>query len=222
MKRIYFFVVICCVIALCSCGGNSVTGANGKSYDNYIDACADEDFDAAHKLLEKEGITAQKDEHFYVFEKETSFLAGINDEQSTKRLIYLIKEEEAALVGLEWTRVYNQFPIHIGKLMSLGVAADNIELVRGIYKQCSGQIHLAPDLSVIEMMAKQGTDEDNQLVIMHDKARYDKKWLKSNDALNHVDVAIRVQNKDLAKGLIEILNAEDKAVAEKKFKAAFK
>ena len=64
--------------------------------------------------------------------------------------------------------------------------------------------------------------KDHQLVIMHDKARYDKKWLKSNDALNHVDVAIRVQNKDLAKGLIEFLNAEDKAVAEKKLKAAIK
>ena len=220
MKRINFFVVICCVIALCSCGGNSVTGANGKSYDNYIDACADEDFDAAYKLLEKEGYKAENSEHFYVFEKETSFLAGMNEEQSTKRLLYLIKEEETAL-----DREYDQLEKlqkHLSKLMSLGVAADNIELVRGIYKQCSGQIHLNPDLSVIEMMAKQGTDEDNQLVIMHDKARYDKKWLKSNDALNHVDVAIRVQNKDLAKGLIEFLNAEDKAVAEKKLKAAFK
>ena len=212
----------CCiaVFLLTACGGKSVKGADGKSYDSHIEACDDGDFEAAYKLLDLQGLTAETSEHFYVFEKESSYLAGINDEQSTQRLLYLIKEEETAL-----DRHYNQLERlqkHVTKLMSLGAAAENLDLVRGIYKQCSGQIHLNPDLSVIEVMAKQGTDEDNQLVIMHDKARYDKKWLKSNDALNHVDVAIRVQNKDLAKGLIEFLNAEDKAVAEKKLKAAIK
>ena len=213
MKRFYFFVVICCVIALCSCGGNSVTGANGKSYDNYIDACADEDFDAARQLLEKEGYSHDNREFFEVFEKESSYLAGLNEEQSTKRLLYLIKEEKAAFSAeRNYSVLREMLPVHLSKLMSLGVAMDNIDH----WETCD----LNPGKDVIEYMAKQNTVEDNQLVIMHDKERYSYKILKSDEAMNHIDIALRVNNMELAKGLMDILNSEDKAIAAKKLKAA--
>lgn len=200
----------------------SVKDDNGKIYNNYIDACTDNNFEAAYKLLEKKGSRATFSEHFYVFEKETAFLAGINDEQSTKRLLYLVKEEEAALGEKKESLEF--FYKHINKLMSLGAATDNIDLVRGIYKQFSGNYLLIPDLSVIEFLAKQKTFEDNQLIIMHDKGTYEfiRRMEGSQVYLNHVDVAIMAQNSDLAKGLIEFLNTKDKAEAKKKYDAAVK
>ena len=38
--------------------------------------------------------------------------------------------------------------------------------------------------------------------------------------MNHIDIALRVNNMELAKGLMDILNSEDKAIAAKKLKAA--
>ena len=200
-----------------SCG-NSVKGSDGKSYNDYKEACANNDFEAARQLLEKEGYSHDNREFFEVFEKESSYLAGLNEEQSTTRLLYLIKEEKTATVK-EYDIQQSLLQPHLSKLMSLGVAVDNIDLVRGIYKQCDdSDIKLIPGKDVIEYMAKQNTDEDNQLVIMHDKMRYDKKYLKSDEAMNHIDIALRVNNLDLAKGLVDILNPEDKAVAAKKLK----
>jgi hypothetical protein len=50
--------------------------------------------------------------------------------------------------------------------------------------------------------------------------RYGKKWLKSDEAMNHIDIALRVNNIELAQELIDILNPEDKAIAAKKLKDA--
>ena len=206
-----------------SCG-NSVKGSDGKSYNDYKEACANNDFEAARQLLEKEGYSHDNREFFEVFEKESSYLAGLNEEQSTKRLLYLIKEEKAAFSAeRNYSVLREMLPVHLSKLMSLGVAMDNIDLVRGIYKQCDTDwetCDLNPGKDVIEYMAKQNTVEDNQLVIMHDKERYSYKILKSDEALNHIDIALRVNNIELAKGLVDILNPEDKAIAAKKLKAA--
>lgn len=67
-----------------------------------------------------------------------------------------------------------------------------------------------------------GADDKNGIFIclrcLHDKMRYDKKWLKSDEAMNHIDIALRVNNIELAKGLVDILNPEDKTIAAKKLK----
>ena len=216
MKRMIKLAIYCFgIVALVACGGNSVKGSDGKSYSDYKDACANNEFEAARQLLEKEGYSHDNREFFDVFEKESSFLAGQNEEQATTRLLYLIKEEKTATAG-KYDITQSLLQPHLSKLMSLGV-----DLVRGIYKQCDdSDIKLSPGKDVIEYMAKQNTDEDNQLVIMHDKMRYDKKWLKSDEAMNHIDIALRVNNIELAKGLIDILNPEDKAIAAKKLKDA--
>jgi hypothetical protein len=221
MKRMIKLTAFCFgIIAFVACGGNSVKGSNGKSYDNYIEACADNEYEAARQLLEKEGYGHDNSEFFEIFEKESSYLAGLNEEQSTTRLLYLIKEEKTATIG-KYNIQQNFLQPHLSKLMSLGVAVNNVDLVRGIYKQCDdSDIELNPGKDVIEYMAKQNTDEDNQLVIMHDKMRYDKKWLKSDEAMNHIDIALRVNNIELAKGLVDILNPEDKTIAAKKLKVA--
>jgi hypothetical protein len=36
--------------------------------------------------------------------------------------------------------------------------------------------------------------------------------------MNHIDIALRVNNIELAKGLVDILNPEDKTIAAKKLK----
>lgn len=220
MKRIIKLAACCLgLIAFVACG-NSVKGSDGKSYSDYKEACADNEFEAARQLLEEEGYSHDNREFFEVFEKESSFLAGFNEEQSTTRLLYLIKEEKTATVNKSDIQQSLLQP-HLSKLMSLGVAVENIDLVRGIYKLCDdADIKLSPGKDVIEFIAKQNSNEDNQLVIMHDKMRYDKKYLKSVEAMNHIDIALRVNNIELAKGLVEILNPEDKAIEAKKLKDA--
>ena len=220
MKKMIKLAACCLgIIAIVACG-NSVKGSDGKSYSDYKEACANNEFGAARQLLEKEGYGHDNREFFEIFEKESSYLAGLNEEQSTTRLLYLIKEEKTATIG-KYNIQQGFLQPHLSKLMSLGVAVDNVDLVRGIYKQCDdSDIKLNPGKDVIEYMAKQNTDEDNQLVIMHDKMRYDKKWLKSDEAMNHIDIALRVNNIELAKGLVDILNPEDKAIAAKKLKVA--
>lgn len=228
MKKMIKFAVCCLgIITFVACG-YSVKGNNGKSYSDYKEACADNEFEAARQLLEKKepkekGNSRKERRKYYkecedynnglfeVFEKESSYLANLNEEQSTKRLLYLIKEEEGTEIGGD-----RDFHKHLSKLMSLGVALDNVDLVRGIYK-LSG-IDVKPGIDVIEFMAKQNTDEDNLLVIMHDKMQYDHYDLSSGEALNHIDIALLVNNIDLAKGLMDFLKPEDKAIAAKKLK----
>lgn len=201
---------------LFSCN-NLEKGSKGKSYSDYKDACADGEFGVARLLVEKKGLARDRYEYFYVYDKESVYLAGMNEEQATQRLLFLIKEEKTATEN-DYHYQQDWLSPQIGKLMSLAVTLENIKLIRGIYKMCSGDIKLAPGVDVIEFMAKQGTEEDNQLVILHDGARYGKGWLKSIDVMNHIDIALRMNNVALAKGLVNILKPEDKSIANKKYK----
>lgn len=230
IKQLSLYVTLFFSFSLFVACGDSVKGSDGKSYSDYKDACANNEFGAARQLLEKAGGPRDSHEYFYIFDKESVFLAGMNDEQSTQRLLFLIKEELSATEGEGLYHVNNLIP-QFGKLLSLGASVDNIELVRGIYKLYP---HIEPGDDVIEYMAKQNTDEDNQLVIMHDKKQYDVKYYyakkksldevkkPSDEVMNHIDIALMANNKELAKGLMEILNSEDKAkaIAAKKLKKA--
>lgn len=79
-----------------------VEGANGSTYESYQDACEDGDFVAAHKYLnwmskQYEGclnIYEYHDACKYVFQKESNFLISKGDEESAKRLIFLLEELE--------------------------------------------------------------------------------------------------------------------------------
>ena len=110
MKRIKFLSI--CYIAvslLTACGSSSskneeekisVTGADGKEYTSYQDACTDEDFEAAHKFLdilykkyiEGDGETQYHAALNYIFKQEMMFLASDGSEETSDRIIYLLTE----------------------------------------------------------------------------------------------------------------------------------
>lgn len=112
MKKYLFLVVLIGlgVATLCSCGSSSsskskeakediitVTSADGQEYTSYQEACAANDFEAAHRYLTKmenmkaEGYSNAKQ---YVFKKEALYLMSIGDDDAKKRIIYLLKEDE--------------------------------------------------------------------------------------------------------------------------------
>ncbi len=82
MKRMIKLAACCLGIIAVIAWGNSVKGSDGKSYSDYKEACANNEFGVACLLLEKEGYDHSRSELFEVFEKESSYLAGINEEQS--------------------------------------------------------------------------------------------------------------------------------------------
>ena len=91
------------MVILLGCGEKNVEkqitvkGPDGTEYESYQECCAAQDFQAAHQYLAKmeqagESTYSAKD---YVFKQEALFLMSQGDETSKKRIIYLLKEEEA-------------------------------------------------------------------------------------------------------------------------------
>lgn len=123
MKRIKFLSFYCiAVFLLTACGSSSskneeekitVTGANGKEYTSYQEACRAEDFEAAHKYLDilydkyLEGYGSASDYQSYrvqdvrekyhaalnaIFKQEMMVLASDGSEQSSDKIVYLLTE----------------------------------------------------------------------------------------------------------------------------------
>lgn len=111
MKRIRSLILYSVVVFLLSaCGSSSsksadnkakeevitVTGADGKEYTSYQEACTANDFEAAHLYLSKmENMKAKgySNAKQYVFKKEALYLMSIGDENAKRRIIYLLKED---------------------------------------------------------------------------------------------------------------------------------
>ena len=120
MKRTKFLFFCCiAVFLLMACGSSSseneeekisVTGADGKEYTSYQTACANGDFDAARnyigKMKEKlveiksEGTTsaqyalnsAIEEAEKYIFNEEVQYLASLNEEQASNRVILIMNQ----------------------------------------------------------------------------------------------------------------------------------
>jgi hypothetical protein len=123
MKRIKFLSFCCiAVFLLTACGSSSskneeekitVTGANGKEYTSYQEACRAEDFEATHKYLDilydkyLEGYGSASDYQSYrvrdvrekyhaalnaIFKQEMMVLASDGSEQSSDKIVYLLTE----------------------------------------------------------------------------------------------------------------------------------
>ena len=123
MKRIKFLSFYCiAVFLLTACGSSSskneeekitVTGANGKEYTSYQEACRAEDFEAAHKYLDilydkyLEGYGSASDYQSYrvqdvrekyhaalnaIFKQEMMVFASDGSEQSSDKIVYLLTE----------------------------------------------------------------------------------------------------------------------------------
>lgn len=120
----YFFMSFCCiaVFLLTACGSSSskgeeekitVTGADGKEYTSYQQACRAGDFEAAHQFLdvlhdkyfESYGEAREYDsyevrdvrEKYHaalkaIFKQEMMFLASDGSEQASDKVVYLLTE----------------------------------------------------------------------------------------------------------------------------------
>lgn len=148
MNKVICFVVCCvAVFLLMACTGKSEKGANGTKYESYQDACVANDFEAAYAIIEKQKGAFDKREDFkpwqefdyegakfYVFEHEANYLMEQGNDQSTKRLLYLVKENEGSNSSYdgEW---YSYFKNCIDKLMTLALMTDNSEFIIEMLKR---------------------------------------------------------------------------------------
>lgn len=93
-------LVVCCiaVLAVTSCGDKPVKGANGMEYETYQQAVRNQDFEAAYIFLDRIENDEGKDNEKYITARdfivghEITYLASVNSEESTKRIIYLLTE----------------------------------------------------------------------------------------------------------------------------------
>ena len=115
MKRIKY-LSICCIafFLLTACGSSSsksgitVKGADGTEYDSYQSACSNGDFDAARvyigKLKEKRIESQMEDDNknfdklikeaeVYVANEEIQYLASLNDDQASNRIVSILNEQ---------------------------------------------------------------------------------------------------------------------------------
>lgn len=103
MKTIKLFAVCCLTMCLfAACGGITVKGENGQTYESYQECCAAQDFVAAHQYLAKmenrkaddyKWRNAVREAKNYVFKQEVLYLMSQGTEEAKKRIIYLLKEE---------------------------------------------------------------------------------------------------------------------------------
>lgn len=89
-KGIRFFVCCIAVFAVTSCGNKTVKGADGTEYVSYQDACRNNDFVAAYRIIElNDGKEEDKD---YVFNAEMLYLVSLNTKEASNRVLYLLAE----------------------------------------------------------------------------------------------------------------------------------
>jgi len=111
----YYFLCGIALIMLAACGSSSskneeekitVTGANGKEYTSYQEACRAEDFEAALKFVDKyETQAMEKDEYDryisenveayqaardFVFNAESQYLLAIGSTEASDRVVFLL------------------------------------------------------------------------------------------------------------------------------------
>lgn len=103
-KHLSVLLIILSLCVFAGCGRNEiiVKSASGVEYTSYQEACAAEDFQAAHQFLAKMQsdiieIAIGEDEvaEEYIFKKEAMFLMNLGDEMSKKRILYLLKERHS-------------------------------------------------------------------------------------------------------------------------------
>ena len=142
MKKLYLFVCLSTVaFSLCfltSCGGISVKGANGETFESYQECCSANDYEAAHLYLTKmknaigddwDKEREYKEARSYVFKKETLFLMSQESEDAQKRIIYLLKEQQGGQTDQE---EYNN---NIAMLIDLAIENDDEEFVKRLANQ---------------------------------------------------------------------------------------
>lgn len=161
MNQIIHITVFCLAACLLSACGkkNTVKGADGTEYKNYQECCAANDFEAAHKFLAKMENSEDFDSYDmrkkygnakdYIFQKEALFLMSQGDEQSMKRIIYLLKEEG----GNDG---------HVSMLVDLAIDNDDEKFAKTLANQFSGSVteeRLEPLITYLSKKDPNGNDD---------------------------------------------------------------
>ena len=116
MKRLIKLAVFCfSVFTIVACGGGnknsdednykSDESKNNNENASYITACSNGDFDTAREYVEKmksEKASAEsiKEAEDYILNEEIQYLAMLNTEQATNRLLLLVNSQSAE--GMEY------------------------------------------------------------------------------------------------------------------------
>lgn len=165
MKKVICFIVCCiAMLAVTSCGEKTVKGANGKEYETYQQAVRNQDFEAAYIFLDRIENDEGKDNDKYITARdfivghELTYLASVNSEESSKRIIYLLTEmrPEANKIPIgeidlhlyshltggnpEKERIdaysleVNNFNKQCNRILDLAITEKNEELAQGVLK----------------------------------------------------------------------------------------
>ena len=131
----------------------TVTGADGKEYTSYQEACAVNDFEAAHLYLAKmENMKAKgySNAKQYVFKKEALYLMSIGDEGAKKRIIYLLKEDgdDKEIISM---------------LIDLAIANDDAEFVMTLVNQNNDGVIDNP--SIISYLISKNSKQYSDIVL---------------------------------------------------------
>ena len=198
MKRIKFLSFCCvAVFLLTACGSSSskneeekisVTGADGKEYTSYQDACRAGDFEAAHQFLTKlqnseERRSELKEATEYVFKQEALLLISQGDDEAKKRLIYLLNEMEASdkqirmLMDIATDNNDDRLVLVLWKQLKEGITDENVDKYLPILSKIQ-----EPDavnvivsyLSNKKRELRQGTPEGT--IMKEEKRRYDEQF----------------------------------------------
>lgn len=151
-----FFIIF---FFLLSCGkvksGTDNVVADGN-YQNYMEACHAQDFDAAHRILNK--MKEKNSEDYseareYIFNQEVLFLIAQNDSLSTKRIFFLL-QEDANQVDDE-TR-----DNRCNSIIDLAIKQNNPQLVNQTISQYSGIINKQTLKKIYNFSCVDGKESD--------------------------------------------------------------
>ncbi len=165
MKKIFCLLTICClgmfVVGACGSGPENSDSHSKKDYDmDYNKACADNDYEAAHVILNKLREKALKSGWSYgewlngnhmddyrnyemadiaIFKEEASFLMGLDDPSAENRIIKLIIETPIDGIAMSEGFIYSDEAYHI-KSKNYGDA--------GVYARCIYRFNQKCDIAI--------------------------------------------------------------------------
>jgi hypothetical protein len=195
------------VLAVTSCGEKPVKGANGNEYETYQQAVRNQDFEAAYIFLDRIENDEGKDNKRYITARdfivghELTYLASVNSEESTKRIIYLLTEmrPEANKIPIgeidlhlywdswdgsnpEKERIdaysleVNNYNKQCHRILDLAITEENQELAQGVLK-C-----YVPSIIVGRSMKEQSFGVDHEIYnISYNNEDYEQALKKINE-----------------------------------------
>ena len=135
----------------------TVKGADGTEYESYQECCSMNDYDAARRYLTKmeneyhaSGVRGEKaidkinelqDASKYIFKQEALYLMSMGDEDTMKRILYLIKEDGAN----------ND---QIAMLIDLAIERDDVDFVKKLANQYDSHCNDEKLKRVIDYLGK--------------------------------------------------------------------